>query len=90
MTPGRVATLKEAWTELVQQHLSGTVVPVGMTESLAPFYFFKGRNELQGGAYKPVVSIDIGGGTTDAGVFKQNEPLLLTSLLPYIRLRVNR
>lgn len=79
MTPGRIATLKAAWTDLVQQHLGGGVTLVEMTESLAPFYFFKGRNELQGGAYKPVVSIDIGGGTTDAVVFQNNQPLLLTS-----------
>jgi hypothetical protein len=79
MTPGRIDRLREAWGDLVQQHLGGSVVPVSMTESLAPFYFFKARNELQGGAYKPVVSIDIGGGTTDAVVFKSNEPLLLTS-----------
>ncbi len=79
MTPGRKSTLSAAWSELARQHLGPEVNPIEMMESLAPFYFFKGKNELQGGAYRPVVSIDIGGGTTDAVMFKQNEPLLLTS-----------
>ena len=79
MKPARKSSLENTWNELFQQYFNPTNKPVGITESLAPFYYFKGANRLQGGAYKPVVSVDIGGGTTDIVVFKSNKPLLLTS-----------
>lgn len=78
MKPARKADLENTWNELFNQYFNPTNPAVGITESLAPFYYFKGTNKLQG-AFKPVVSIDIGGGTTDVVVFKQNKPLLLTS-----------
>jgi hypothetical protein len=79
MKPARKSDLENTWNELFNQYFNPTNPAVGITESLAPFYYFKGTNKLQGGAFKPVVSIDIGGGTTDIVVFKQNKPLLLTS-----------
>lgn len=79
MKPARKSSLENTWNELFQQYFNPANKPVGITESLAPFYYFKGANKLQGGAYKPVVSVDIGGGTTDIVVFKSNKPLLLTS-----------
>jgi len=79
MKPARKSSLENTWNELFQLYFNPANKPVGITESLAPFYYFKGANKLQGGAYKPVVSVDIGGGTTDIVVFKSNKPLLLTS-----------
>lgn len=79
MKPARKSTLENIWNELFQKYFKSTNKPLGISESLAPFYYFKGVGRLQGGAYKPVVSIDIGGGTTDIVVFKSNKPLLLTS-----------
>jgi len=79
MKLGRKSQLENTWNELFQLYFRGTKKPVGITESLAPFYYFKGTNKLHGGAYKPVVSIDIGGGTTDIVIFQDNKPLLLTS-----------
>lgn len=79
MKPARKSDLENTWNELFNQYFNPTNPAVGITESLAPFYYFKGTNKLQGGAFKPVVSIDIGGGTTDIVVFKQNKPLLLSS-----------
>jgi hypothetical protein len=79
MKPARKAQLESTWNELFNQYFNPVQPAVGITESLAPFYYFKGTNKLQGGSFKPVVSIDIGGGTTDVVVFKQNKPLLMTS-----------
>ncbi|MCC4227854.1 cell division protein FtsA [Zunongwangia profunda] len=79
MKPARKSDLEHTWNELFKQYFNPTNQAVGITESLAPFYYFKGTNKLQGGAFKPVLSIDIGGGTTDVVVFKQNKPLLLSS-----------
>lgn len=79
MKPARKSQLESTWNELFNQYFNPSQQAVGITESLAPFYYFKGINKLQGGAFKPVVSIDIGGGTTDIVVFKSNKPLLMTS-----------
>lgn len=79
MKPARKSALENTWNELFKQYFNPTQQAVGITESLAPFYYFKGTNKLQGGSFKPVVSIDIGGGTTDIVVFKSNKPLLMTS-----------
>jgi hypothetical protein len=79
MKPARKSQLESTWNELFNQYFNPTQPAVGITESLAPFYYFKGTNKLQGGSFKPVVSIDIGGGTTDIVVFKSNKPLLMTS-----------
>ena len=79
MKPARKSQLESTWNELFNLYFNPTQQAVGITESLAPFYYFKGTNKLQGGSFKPVVSIDIGGGTTDVVVFKQNKPLLMTS-----------
>ena len=79
MKPARKSQLESTWNELFNQYFNPINQAVGITESLAPFYYFKGTNKLQGGSFKPVVSIDIGGGTTDVVVFKQNKPLLMTS-----------
>ena len=79
MKPARKSDLENTWNELFQQYFKPENKPVGITESLAPFYYFKGANRMQGGSFKPVVSIDIGGGTTDIVVFQANRPLHLTS-----------
>jgi hypothetical protein len=79
MKPARKASLENTWNELFNQYFRPSQPATGITESLAPFYYFKGTNKLQGGGFKPVVSIDIGGGTTDIVVFKSYKPLLMTS-----------
>jgi len=79
MKPARKSSLEHAWNELFHQYFNPSVNPIGIAESLAPFFYYKGTGQLQGGAYKPVVSIDIGGGTSDVVVFQSNKPLMLTS-----------
>lgn len=80
MKPARKSSLENSWNELFLKYFNPqNNMPIGISESLAPFYYFKGVGKLKGGTYKPVVSIDIGGGTTDIVVFQANKPLLLTS-----------
>ncbi|SFW83344.1 hypothetical protein [Chitinophaga sancti] len=79
MKPARRSSLESTWNELFQKYFHPVNQSIGIAESLAPFYYFKASNKLQGGAYKPVVSIDIGGGTTDIVVFQGNKPLKMTS-----------
>jgi len=49
-----------------------------LTESIAPFYYYQKNKQIISAA-KPVVSIDIGGGTVDVVVFKDKKPELITS-----------
>ena len=78
MKPGRKADLEDTWNELFVKYFNPSKPAIGITESLAPFFYFKNKKK-EIGAYKPAIAIDIGGGTTDIVVFKQNKPLLLTS-----------
>lgn len=84
MKPGRINDLEKLWIELSQKFFKPAILPIGISESLAPYFYYKGTSKIPGGgAYKPVVSIDIGGGTSDIVVFKtvagKDKPLLLTS-----------
>ena len=80
MKIGRKGSLEELWNELFELYFKPINKPVGLIESLAPFYYFKGANKLPGGGtFRPVVSIDIGGGTTDVVIFQKSVPISLTS-----------
>jgi hypothetical protein len=70
--------LKEAWESLYKKYFNGASKLGCMSESLAPFYYFKNKAGVTASAH-PVASIDIGGGTSDAVVYVNNEPSLLTS-----------
>lgn len=79
MTTNRKDDLEGVVNELFQKYFKPTNNPIGISESLAPFYYYKNTGQLPGGTYSPVVSIDIGGGTTDVVVFKSSRPILLSS-----------
>lgn len=79
MKPGRRGQLKSTWDELFNKYFNPDHSSIGIAESLAPFYYFKGSGKLKGGSYKPVVSIDIGGGTSDVVIFQENAPKLMSS-----------
>ena len=70
--------LKDAWEKYYKRYFNNSNSLFSMSESLAPFYYFKERVGVSAAAH-PVVLIDIGGGTTDAVIYKNNEPSLLTS-----------
>jgi hypothetical protein len=71
MGPGRLGELREAWEDFFGKYFFNGNKPgnslIEVMESLAPFYAqSKGKTDVKDGA---VVSIDIGGGTTDVAVF---------------------
>ncbi len=79
MTLGRLAYLEELWTNLFHHYFGAKNLHIySISESLAPFYYYE-KNQTQGGEATPVVSIDIGGGTTDVVIFQGNAPQYLTS-----------
>lgn len=78
MSPYRVNQLESKWDELFKKYINSKTVPEKISESIAPFYYYNtqlGVNALA----NPVVSIDIGGGTTDVVVYTNNNSELLTS-----------
>ncbi|GHB67201.1 hypothetical protein [Persicitalea jodogahamensis] len=79
MTNNRKDSLEGLIRDLYQKYFNATNPPIGISESLAPFYYYKNTGQLPGGTFSPVVSIDIGGGTTDVVVFKSSRPILLSS-----------
>jgi len=79
MKKKRESSLKETWEEFFNLYFKPNKPAIGLTESLAPYFYFKAENRIQGGSYKPVISIDIGGGTTDVLVIQKEKPIFLTS-----------
>ena len=78
MLPNRRSSLESTWTQMFHKYITKERDPQKLSESIAPFYFYKEKMG-RSAADKPAVGIDIGGGTTDIVVFRNNQPTLLTS-----------
>ena len=79
MTPGRVSQLRADWQLLYERYIGGSAGRLReVSESVAPFYYYKQNPTLSASA-RPVINVDIGGGTSDVVVYERNEPKLLTS-----------
>ena len=76
MTKGRYNNFTTIWNDLYSKNFGGnTNNIIAMSESIAPYYYYSTTR----GATENVVSIDIGGGTTDILIVTNREPQLLTS-----------
>lgn len=78
MLPNRKRELGRFWLDLVHQHISPSIQPKDISESIAPFYYYK-KNLGLGAMTRPAISIDIGGGTTDIVIFEKDRPAHLSS-----------
>lgn len=78
MSVNQVSRYNEIWTRLYKAHINPNGNPVSYSESEVPFY--NHEPDKVSSYAKPVVSIDIGGGTTDIVVFKDDQPEFLTSV----------
>lgn len=80
MMDGRRYQLEKKWVDLFARYVTPLpeARPVAVSESMAPFhYFHQTENVIAYG--NPVISIDIGGETTDVVVFTNNKPVMVTS-----------
>jgi len=70
--------LENTWQTLFSKYISTKSNPQKISESIAPFYYFKNKGGIDASDL-PVAAIDIGGGTSDIVVYKNNKPQTLTS-----------
>lgn len=76
MTEGRCNKLKKIWEDLYKKYFGDNLANlICMSESEAPYHYFAKKQ----GAFSNVVTIDIGGGTTDVYIIEKREPKLLLS-----------
>lgn len=75
----RRSQLANEWTRLCHAFIGDKCAINSVTESLAPFYYYKNVQGVNA-ACRPVVSMDIGGGTTDFAVYENNTPVLVSSV----------
>lgn len=76
MTQSRFNKFKDEWEKAFGKFFNapaGNIIP--LSESVAPYYYHKAKK----GATSTVVSVDIGGGTTDVLIVDKGEPRYLTS-----------
>lgn len=79
MSSNRRDKLEKMWDKLFNKYITNQNSPIKVSESIAPYYFYKKRRGINA-SDKPVVSIDIGGGTSDIVIYKGKDPILLTSI----------
>ena len=70
--------MESDWEKIIQAYLGDNVKIKKVCESLTPYYYyykFEGIPAME----KPLVSIDIGGGTSDVAVYREEAPILFSS-----------
>ena len=78
MNEGRINALEQDWQTLTQKYIKPEVPPIKMSESIAPFYYYRNNNKVKAGS-KPAACVDIGGGTSDIVIFENSSPTMLSS-----------
>ena len=77
MTDSERSRLEGIWDEAVRKYLSPQTRLESLSESVAPFYYYKNTGLVVGDSQS--INIDIGGGTTDIVLFKGENPIDSTS-----------
>ena len=79
MQPYQISNLENSWNKLCRR----LIAPQGyklqkVAESLAPYYYYTKKEDVDAES-RPVVSMDIGGGTTDFVVYHRGNTAILIS-----------
>lgn len=80
---GKIRKMEEIWAKTFQEVFgikADNTNIIKMPESVAPYYYYKCSDKFHGAASN-VVSIDIGGGSSDLAVFEPSskQPIMLSS-----------
>ncbi len=78
MSKARLNTFESIWHKQIEQYMGTDVSVMCLPESVAPFYFFRKQSGVTAGN-EPSINIDIGGGTTDIVVYKNESITSYTS-----------
>ena len=78
MTDSRRNKMELCWDKLFKKYFNSKFAPEKLSESVAPFYYFNKKEGIVAGQ-NSVISIDIGGETTDVVVYINDKPEVLTS-----------
>ncbi|MBE7169550.1 MAG: hypothetical protein INR73_03125 [Williamsia sp.] len=79
MSNFQIQNLSRQWSSLYRRIFDSITAPICITESEAPYYIHSATGRF--GGNEPVLSMDIGGGTTDVLLFYNDQPLYSTSSL---------
>jgi len=74
----QLSLMENDWQDIIHTYLGEKVNIRKVCESLTPYYYyykFEGIPAME----KPLVSIDIGGGTSDVAVYREEAPILFSS-----------
>jgi len=74
----QLSLMENDWQELIHTYLGEKVKIRKVCESLTPFYYYTSFEGIQA-MERPLVSIDIGGGTSDVAVYREESPILFSS-----------
>jgi len=78
--------MKNFWKQIVDlfnkeiRGIAFTVIPEGVTESISVCRYARAEGKTFPGGISPTIIIDVGGGSTDIGIWKSGKILLQTSL----------
>lgn len=78
MSEGRLQYFEQIWDKAIEKYIGNGIAVTHIPESVAPFYFFRNDHGVIAGD-QPVINIDIGGGTTDVVVYKNEQIVSYTS-----------
>lgn len=78
MTENRRNKMEQSWEKLFKKYFNSKYTPSKLSESVAPFYYFNKKEGIVAGE-NSVISIDIGGETTDVVIYINDKPEVLTS-----------
>lgn len=77
MDPGKIDQLEGIWNTYFTKYFKEGKTSK-LSESIAPYYYYQNHGNVIAGT-DTVVSIDIGGGTSDVVIFQKEKPIALTS-----------
>lgn len=79
MSPFLKSRLITTWTSLCSDLISPTCKILPISESIAPYYYYKNEQGVSSSTCT-VVSVDVGGGTSDFVAYQDNSPKFISSV----------
>lgn len=79
MSPYLKSRLETAWNTMCKDLISPSCTIMPISESIAPYYYYKDEQGVNSSTCS-VVSVDVGGGTSDFVTYQNNTPKFISSV----------